>query len=184
MTEMQEARLLKRLAGGNETALGEIIDAYAPYVAAVVWYISNGALTAQDAEEVSSDVFVTLWQNSAKARPGRLKGYLGAIARSRTLNALRKKGREPVFEDDELAVSEQTPEREVERMMEADAVRGAVEALPEADRDIFLRHYFLCRTVAEVSDETGVNPNTVKSRLKRGRETLKAILIKGGYSCE
>lgn len=184
MTEMDEARAIAELRRGGGDALGEIIDAYAGYVAAVVWYIAGGALTARDAEEVSADVFVALWQNAEKARPGRLKGYLGSIARSKTIDAMRRAGREPVFDDDELPVSEDTAESETVRRLENAAVRDAVEALPEPDREIFLRHYFLCRTVSEISADTGINQNTVKSRLKRGREALRAVLIKGGYSYE
>ena len=54
----------------------------------------------------------------------------------------------------------------------------AVLSLEPTDREIFLRHYFWRQGVGQTSEELHMNPSTVKSRLKRGREKLKALLRK------
>ena len=51
--------------------------------------------------------------------------------------------------------------------------------MEEPDREIFLRHYFYCQGVAEIALALDMNTNTVKTRLRRGREKLRRELTKG-----
>ena len=48
------------------------------------------------------------------------------------------------------------------------------------DREIFLRHYYYCQTVSQISGEMGINVSTVKTKLRRGREKLRKQLCEGG----
>ena len=41
--------------------------------------------------------------------------------------------------------------------------------------------YYQYKKVNEIAQELQVNPQTVKTRLRRGREVLKRFLIKEGY---
>ena len=52
--------------------------------------------------------------------------------------------------------------------------------LPEEDREIFYRFYDLSQTTAQIADALHLNASTVRSRLMRGRETLRKLLSKGG----
>lgn len=173
--------LVPALQRGDEEALGEIITRYTPYVGAIVWNIVRDSLSLEDAKEIVSDVFCILWQNAAKARADALKGYLGSIARSRALNALRKQGRALKLEDDMLDRPIPGPEDTVSRMELYAALRRAVESLPEPDRSIFLRYYYLGQNSKAISEALSVKQNTVTSKLRRGRERLRTELEKGGY---
>ena len=51
--------------------------------------------------------------------------------------------------------------------------------MPEPDREIFLRHYFYRQGVAGIALALDMNVNTVKTRLRRGRESLRRALTKG-----
>ena len=55
-------------------------------------------------------------------------------------------------------------------------VREAVLAMETTDREIFLRYYYHCQPIAVIAGETGMPESTVKSRLRRGREKLRAAL--------
>ena len=72
------------------------------------------------------------------------------------------------------------PEQAAERRERDEAVRSAVEELDPADRELFLRFYYLGQTVEEIAAVTGRNPSTLKSRLRRGREKLKRDLTEKG----
>ena len=176
-----EQDLVRRLQRGDEAALGEIIERYTPYVGAIVWNIVRDSLSLEDAKELVSDVFCALWQNAGKARPEALKGYLGSIARSRALNALRKAGREVPFEDDVLQLTAEDPEGEAVRKDLYAALRRSVDALPEPDKSIFLRHYYLGQNSRVIAETLRISQNTVTSKLRRGRERLRQELEKGGY---
>ena len=60
---------------------------------------------------------------------------------------------------------------------EQQLVRRAVDGLGEPDREIFLRHYYYAQTVSQISREMQLNPSTIKTKLSRGRQRLKAILM-------
>lgn len=58
------------------------------------------------------------------------------------------------------------------------AVKKAVLNMPKIEREIFLRFYFYYQTVDQISENLQINPSTVKTKLRRGREKLKQILTK------
>lgn len=180
----REDRLIQRLQAGDESALEEIINQYTAYVGCIVGNILRGKCSEDDAKEAVSDSFYALWQNAGKLWPGKLKAYLGAIARSRALNALRRADRAEPLEDDRLEIAVPGPEEETLRRDAYAALRRSLQAMEEPDRTIFLRHYYLYQTAAQIGRDMGINLNTVHTKLRRGRERLKAELEKGGYFIE
>lgn len=174
--QRNEEALLRAMRHGDEAALGEIIDQYTAYVGTIVWNIVKGKMDRDDAKEIVSDSFYVLWQNAQKVQSGKLKGYLGSIARSRSLNALRRAGWDEALEDDVLTLSVPGPEDEAMRRAEYAALRRSLDALGEPDRSIFIRHYYYCQSAREIAQALGSNVNTIHTRLRRGRERLKAEL--------
>ena len=59
-------------------------------------------------------------------------------------------------------------------------VRSALAQLDEQDREIFYRTYDLCQSSAQVAHQMGLNAATVRTRLRRGRQTIRAWLEEGG----
>ncbi len=175
-----DGELVEAMGRGDEDALGEIIRRYTPYVWAVVWNIVGSRLDAADARAIVSDVFFTLWKNAA-SEPRSLKGYLSSIARSRAVDALRRLRQDLPLEDDIIEIPIEGPETEAVKQAEYAALRRAVDSLPEPDRSIFLRRYYLYQTMSEIAEATGINVNTVKTKLRRGKELLRRELTEGGY---
>ena len=174
-------KLIKDMQAGDESALGVAIDRYTAYVGTIVWNIINGSLCESDAKEIISEVFYTLWKNSLKIRPGKLKAYLSSIARSKSLDALKRAKRDAPLEDDLVEVDIPGPETDVLKAEEYAALKRAVDCLPEPDHTIFTRHYYYYQKTGEIAEKMGLNVNTVQSKLRRGRETLRRELEKGGY---
>lgn len=176
---MDDAGLLRQLKKQNPKALELAVAQYGAYVLAVIRNRSRGVLTAEDHEEIASDVFLALWQNAGRIAREQLRPWLGAVARNRTAEAMRKKNVFVPLEDDTLI----TLDRMWERLYDAqrrEALLRAMAKLAEEDREIFYRFYDLSQTAAQIADALGLNASTVRSRLKRGRETLRRELCKGG----
>ena len=55
-------------------------------------------------------------------------------------------------------------------------MREAVLSLPQPDREIFLRFYYDCQSIPVIAEKLRMNPSTVKTRLRRGRERLRQQL--------
>ena len=68
---MDEKSALRALKRGDEAALAWMINRYAAYVSTVIYNIIGSFMTVSDVEEAASDVFLTLWSNAEKVRPGR-----------------------------------------------------------------------------------------------------------------
>ena len=171
--------LIRSVQAGDEAALGEIIEKYTPYVGTIVWHILAGTLKREDAAEVVSQVFYLLWQNRAKLRQGKLKPYLGSMARSKAVDALRRAKQESSLEDDEIDSPIEGPEEELIRAEEYRALRRTVDHLPEPDRTIFVEHYYFYQTTGAIASKMGLNVKTVQTKLRRGRESLRRALEGG-----
>ena len=171
---MREKKIILKIRNKDPDGLRSLMGRYIPYVSAVVWNILRSAMTAEDAEEVVSDVFLAAWEQPGALQPGKLKAWLGAVARNKAKNKLRDLGRELPLEEDVLILPDTGDplEREEERRL----VRQAVDSLPPKDREIFLRHYYYAQSVAEIAKAMRMNASTVKTRLHRGRQRLKEFL--------
>ena len=175
---MNEAKALALLKKGNEEALEWFIDKYSAYVGTVVSNILQGSMSHEDVEEVTSDVFMTLWQSAEKLYPLNLKGYLSRVARSLSMQKLREKASELPLDDDILILDDDSEFDRLAREDQDEMVRKAVYAMPQPDKEIFLRFYYYCQSVSLIADQMQMNPSTVKTKLKRGRERLRVILSK------
>ena len=175
-----EKTALDRMRQGDEAGLAWFIRRYTAYVSAIVWNLGGHAMTVQDAEEITADVFLTLWRYCENPTAEKAKGYLGAIARTRTLTWLKRAGLSQALEYDELTLAAtDSPERTVLEREARQTVRRAVEAMGPPDREIFIRHYYYGETSAAIGDALGLTAANVRKRLERGRETLRRQLEKG-----
>lgn len=181
---MDERRALRGLTQHNEAALAWFIERYAPYVNTIVFNIIGSTMSIGDVEEVSSDVFLVLWKNAEKIRPGKVKAYLSGIARNMAKDRLRKAGQDLPLEEDVLGSSALNVEHDVEVREQARLVNQAMLNMDYPDREIFLRHYYYCQPLSQIAEEMEINLSTVKTRLRRGRSKLKDELRKGGFCDE
>lgn len=174
-----DRKLLAALRAREPQGLEEAIGRYSPYVAGVLRKVLGQLGTQEDLEELSSDVFVALWQSAEGLREDSdLKLWLGVVARNQGLKHLRSLRLSLPLEEAILPGEDEGPSSLWERREDAQQVREAVLGLEAVDRDIFLRHYFWGQGVRQIAQEMDMNESTVKSRLKRGREKLRAILKK------
>ncbi|HWQ77557.1 MAG TPA: sigma-70 family RNA polymerase sigma factor [Anaerovoracaceae bacterium] len=185
---MEEDRIiLEGICRREQDAFRKLFDKYGTYVVAVTAKVAGGALSGQDIEEISSDVFAKLWKKAPELRlpNGSLKNLIGVMARNCTLNALRSKNR--ILEDrlDEEAVfcpSAACPsaeERYIERETAA-ALWAVINELEALDREIFLRRYFYLEKVKDIARDKEMNEKTVGSRLARARQKLRDAVGKRG----
>lgn len=179
MQEMDENSALQALCAGDEAALMWFIDRYTAYVATIINNMLLPRLTAADAEEAAANVFLALWKNAPRIKPGGVRAYLGGIARNKARDALRSLREELPLEEDVLSIPGPGPDEALTERELAERTRRAVELMPEPDREIFLRHYYYCQGVADIALALDMNANTVKTRLRRGRERLRKEMAEG-----
>lgn len=182
--DLDEKQLLRRLRRGDSDALRQAIDAYSGYVYAIVKNIIQPPLQPEDIEEVVSDVFLRLWERAEDVEPGRLRSWLAAVTRNRAKDKLRALHLSLPLEEDALDLAVEGPEEDALRQELRRAARESVEDLPEPDRSIFLRFYYLYQKTEDIAAALSMKPATVRARLSRGRERLRTMLEERGIGHE
>ena len=175
---LNDAKALALLKSGDQEALAWFIDKYSAYVGTVVNSILSGAMSHEDVEEVTADVFVTLWRSADNLIPLNLKGYLSRVARSLSMQKLRERFEVLPLDEDILILDEDSVFDSLEREDQDQVIRKLVYSMPQPDKEIFLRFYYYCQSVSVIAKQMQMNPSTVKTKLKRGRERLRVILSK------
>lgn len=173
---MREEKALMKMRNKDPDGLQSLMDRYIPYVSTIVWNILRSAMTSEDAEEVVSDVFLAAWYQAEDLKVGKVKAWLGAVARHKAKNKLRQIGQDLPLEEDILELPDDSPVERMEREEERRLVRQAIDSMSPKDREIFLRHYYYSQQISEISREMRMPESTVKSRLRRGRMKLKEYL--------
>lgn len=175
---MKEEKMIELLQKSDFDALREMIVRYTPFVSSVLARILKNM--RQDIDELTADVFVAAWDNRKKLEAGKLKSYLGVIARNKAFCLLRRAHEELPLEEDILIYDNEDIELRVEQKELSGLLKEALQSLPTAHRELFVRHYYYGQTVSEAAAEMDINESTAKSWLKRGRERLKEILTEKG----
>lgn len=173
---MKEAKIRAGLKKRRQSALDEAIKTYGAYVKTVIYNVLGRNCTPEDLEELTNDVFFTLWQRWEDIYPGKMKAWLAAVARNRAKTFLRTNQVYLPMDQDVLHLPVETPE---DAALEKDLKRrllDAVHHMPGPEKEVFLRFYFEFQSVDEIADRMNIPEGTVKSRLHRGRQRLWKIL--------
>ena len=176
--EPNDATLALRLAAGDEEALADAWDRYGPVVYGHARRLTRDASSAED---VTQEVFVTLWQHPERFDPqrGTLRAYLGIHAHRRAIDALRRDVRRTAREQRHHRLHPDNgcgPSDLSDAASLADTVRDAIDRLPAEQRQAVELAYFGHMTHREVAAALGVPEGTVKSRLRLAQAKLQSWL--------
>ena len=142
-----------------------------------------------EAEDITHDVFVSIWQRSATFQPARgsLSSWLLTVAHNRIVDTLRRRRRageaHEAIARDPVAVSGIAPEDTAaiaEHNEEAREVRRALETLPDDQREVVNLSYYEGFSQSEISQRLQVPLGTVKSRMRLAMNKLRSELRPSG----
>lgn len=176
---MDDCEILIRLQNREPEALEDAMQKYTNYVATIIWNKSKKQLVPMDIEEVTSDVFIALWNNSSTISSGHLKGWLSQVARNKTIDRLRKQRLEVPLDGCELLGNGTWGK--MDDLERRDLIEHALSLLDPQLRELFYRSYILGQNSREIGKSIGMNPVTVRTNLLRGRKKLQRLLTEGGY---
>jgi RNA polymerase sigma-70 factor (ECF subfamily) len=138
-----------------------------------------------DAEDLVQDTYARAFAGARRFTPGtNLRAWLFTILHNAFLNSRRRAGRNPVLAGSEAAEhavetaasAAPGPEAALLRQADADAVRRAVDELPEAFRDAVWLRDAEGFSYVEIAEMLEIPVGTVMSRISRGRRLLAAAL--------
>jgi RNA polymerase sigma-70 factor (ECF subfamily) len=172
-----ELGVRKRMASGDESALTEVYDQYASFVYGLALRVIGDPRAAED---VSQDVFVSVWERPEAFDPerGSLRTWLGTLAHRRAVDYVRRE--EARRRRTERDASRRTTVPDVEEiavaLVTAERVRDALDLLPDDQRRAIQLAYFGGKTYRQVAEVLGIPEGTAKSRLRLGLRRIAAAL--------
>lgn len=177
--------LIARIAGHQDKALAALYDATAARVFGLVSRIvQDNAL----AEEVVEDTYWQVWRQAVRFDVGRGRPvtWLLAMARSRAIDALRRRERrplQPLADEEEAGLYDESAAGPLDLLS---ATRGqhllysALAGLDPQPRQLVALAFLRGLTHDEVAESTGLPLGTVKSQIRRALQSLKGALESAG----
>ena len=172
--ELLEPLLLK-LAQGDQDALGEL---YHRARAAVYGLALSYLKHAHDAEDVTQDTFVRIWENAPRYRPqGTPLAWILAVARNLSLMKLRERGKTEELEPESWErLAADSPLVTVE---DRQVLRAALEGLTDEERQVVTLHAVTGWKHKEIAHLLDLPLSTVLSKYRRALQKLRTILEGG-----
>jgi RNA polymerase sigma factor (sigma-70 family) len=170
LSTQSDERLVDLVRAGSDPAFEAIVERYRR---ALMRYVSR-LLPAERAEDVVQQAFVNAYEAMHRdAAELNLRPWLYRIAHNSALNALRDRALAHAELDERLDGVER-PDQAFERTLGLRELVGAVQALPERQRDAILLRELEGRSYGEIATALGVTDGAVRQLLNRARNSLRA----------
>ena len=177
-----DVQLIRRTLSGDESAFGTLVQKHQKGVHALIW---RKVGDFHHAEELTQDTFLQAYKKLSTLKDhNHFSGWLYVIANRLSINWLQRYKRAmqsledtPVEEVEESSYQHyMSNQRETEAAEHrSETVNSLLEKLPESERTVVTLHYLGEMTTKEIGNFLGVSVNTIKSRLRRGRERLQEV---------
>lgn len=175
-----EAALVAGAREGDEIAWLRLVSAHQEALFRLAFLVLGSSFSAADAEDVTQEAFVRAYLNLDKFDDSRpLRPWLLGIAANLARNRRRSAGRYWAalkrwwLQNDETAAA---PAHEIPS--ESRELWQAVQDLSRQAQEVIYLFYFLELSEAETAAALDVPAGTVKSRLYRARQQLRAVIAR------
>ncbi|MEV7103580.1 sigma-70 family RNA polymerase sigma factor [Streptomyces atroolivaceus] len=175
-TTAEEEELARSFAAADERAFAAVFARWRPLVHTLA---SRSLGDAQEAEDVTQQVFLAAWLGRAGFRPerGPLGAWIVGIARRKTVDALAARTRRTKLVEAAartLAVApphsaQSPPETALDRVL----LSGELVRLPGPQRQVLRMAFYEDLTQAQIAERTGIPLGTVKSHARLGLHRLR-----------
>ena len=176
-----ERDVRRRLVARDPAALSELYDQFGSYVYGLAARVIGDRRSAED---VTQDVFLSLWERPEAFDPdrGRLRTFVGTLAHRRAIDVVRREEarRRRAARDAAATVPIPDVDEMTMAIIAAEHVRAEVERLPAEQRETIELAYFGGRTYREVAAELGIPEGTAKSRMRLGLRRIADALAAQG----
>jgi RNA polymerase sigma-70 factor (ECF subfamily) len=178
---LTDLELLEHISNQDRDALATLYERFGRRVFSLAVRILSDSVSA---EEVTQDVFMSVWRRGATyvSKKGKFTTWLFSIAHNRTIDELRKRRRDLSRTNDDiddhlnLKSGDVSPADATVAQSEYAKIRAAMEDLPEEQKNVVELSYFKGLTQTEIAEKTGQPLGTVKTRMRLALKKLRKAL--------
>ncbi|WP_282141911.1 sigma-70 family RNA polymerase sigma factor [Cytobacillus oceanisediminis] len=141
------------------------------------------------AEDIVQDVFISCYRNYDKIDEViSFKSWIYRLAINKSKDVLKSYAFRKVLMNSSMfalfSSKEMSPEKDLLKRSEEEFLSLCVLSLPVKYREVVTLYYYEECSIEEIQGILGVNHNTIKTRLSRGRMKLKKMMERWGYNGE
>ena len=175
----KDIELIQALETGQPSALSKLYDRYGSVVYGLALKILKNA---QEAEDLTQEVFVSLWhKNTYNPARGSLSNYLVVMTRSRSLDKLRSRSSRSKFLERWRHTTTQAFSRSAFEQVDiwdtSQHVQEALSQLSEQQRKILEMAYYQDFSQSEIAKTLNIPLGTVKTSARQALKKLRKILF-------
>jgi RNA polymerase sigma-70 factor (ECF subfamily) len=172
--DLDDAGLAGAIGRGDQAALAEV---YRRHGGLVLGLARRVLVDAQQAEEITQEVFLRLWDRSERfdASRGTLRSFLARDAHGRAVERVRSEEARRRREDrHERELGDPGPDAEADawQQLRSSAVQDALAELSDGERRAITLAYFGGHTYRQVATLLDLPEGTIKSRIRLGLAKL------------
>jgi RNA polymerase sigma factor (sigma-70 family) len=175
MQDVSDEKLMQRYANGDAKAFDEL---YARHRGSLYRYF----LRQVKEPATANDLYQGAWEKIIKARKTYLakypfKTWMYRIAHNHLVDYFRALRPNDEVETESLADQQPEPPQQLVKSQQTEQLRAGINCLPAEQRNTLLLKLETGLGMEEIANVTGVNKETVKSRLRYAVNKLKRSLV-------
>jgi len=185
MSEKTDEKIAKEVQGGNSQSFGVLVERYEEKLRR---YAKRFLLGYEDVEDLIQDVFLKAYTKIQSFDTDRsFNAWIYRIAHNEFINAIKKKGKEPLpfFDPDTLFPHPLSKERPDHDLNDAETKSMLDEFLGQIDakyREPLVLYYYEDMDYAGLAEIMRIPKSTVGVRIHRGKAQLQKIFKESKHS--
>ena len=185
MNEHQFEEAVARMVRGDKTGLREIYENYVGYIYRIIYEVLQNK---ENAEDVTSDFFIRLWDKAEQFKPGNgHRGYLATMARNMAIDFLRRHKKEELTAlmqdlgteaEEEERQGAKLPIKDTDSSVEQEVIedmtiKQALDTLKPSERQIVSLKVLGELTFKEIAQCMGIPMGTVTWKYQNAIKKLR-----------
>ena len=177
LDKFQEKLLLARLRSNDPDAYTSVYNAYIDKIYSFIFFKVS---THEEAEDITSDVFLRAWQyiTSSDRDVKNLNAFLYQIARNAVIDYYRSKSRVEIVRDEDIMknIEDQQQQRllkEIDVHSDFEKVEKIIKTLKDEYKDVVLLRYVEELSISEISNVLNKSKGSVRVLIHRAIKLIK-----------
>jgi RNA polymerase sigma factor (sigma-70 family) len=181
LAHLSDEALVALVARSDEGALAELYDRVGRVAYGLAFRVLRDDRLAEDAVQ---EAFLGVWRTAAGFRAERAKAstWILTLVHRRAVDLVRREQRrraEPLDDETRDAVTSGSAEDAAWLGFERERVQGALQQLPDTQREAIELAYYGGYSQSELAERLGMPLGTIKSRMFTGLARLRELLDDG-----
>jgi len=157
-----------------ESVFNQVFDSHSESLRNYLYYQCRNI---QQAEDLTQNAFIKLWNNCKKVLFEKAKAFLYAVAKNEFYNQVAHQ--KIVFEfakSPQKTVNHEDPEYIIEEREFNDKLQAAINALPDGQREVFLLNRIDKKTYKEIAEMLNVSQKAIEKRMHKALVKMRKIV--------